>query len=390
MDKPAILGGEPAFKELLPITRPYLPPYERIDSRAREMISSGLVTNDKYVRQFEESAKNYLGSRHCVAVSSCTSGLILSQKAMKLEGEVILPSFTFFATGHSILWNSLKPVFVDIDPETYLLDPELVNNAITDKTCAILPVHTFGCPARATEFEEIAEDHKLRLFFDAAHAFGAKIGKRHVGTFGDVEVFSCSPTKLMVTGEGGICSTKDDELKRRLSIGRNYGDDGSYDCELLGLNARMAEFNAILGAETIKITDENIERRHHLYEIYVRELSKLPGIKFQKIDPNLRVTHKDMPLYINPVEFGLDRNQLQKALERENIMTKKYFYPPLHRQILYKEYFGKFDEKLPETNRVSENILSIPLYSGLSEADVLAVSNAIKRIYENRELVHIR
>ncbi|MBI4439675.1 DegT/DnrJ/EryC1/StrS family aminotransferase [Candidatus Woesearchaeota archaeon] len=387
MDKPAILGGKPVFEKLLPITRPYLPGYDKIEQNTKEMFASGIITNDKYVRQFEASAQNYLGAKNCVAVSSCTSGLMLSQKAMKLTGEVILPSFTFFATGHSILWNNLKPVFVDIDPETYHLDPKLVNEAITEKTCAILPVHIYGCPAPATEFEEIAEDHKIKLFFDSAHAFGAKIGKRHVGTFGDVEVFSCSPTKLMVTGEGGLCATKDDELKRKLSAGRNYGDSGSYDCELLGLNARMGEFNAILGIETIKLTEENIEKRAKLFEIYRRELSRLPGIRFQKVAANMRVTHKDVPLYIDSEEFGLSRDHLQKALDRENIMTKKYFYPPLHRQMLYKEYFEEFDKKLPETNRVSGNILSIPLYSAMSEEEARLVADAIKRIHEHRDSV---
>ncbi len=387
MDKPAILGGEPLLKEFLPITRPYLPSYETLEADIKKMMASGLITNDKYVKKFEETARNFLGAQHIVAVSSCTSGLILAERALRLKGEIILPSLTFFATGHSLLWNNLTPVFVDVDPETFLIDPEKVNEAMTSKTSAILGVHTYGCPAPAKELEQIAHDQHITLLFDAAHAFGAKIGNKNVGTFGDIEVFSCSPTKVMVTGEGGVCATPHEDLKKKLMAGRNYGDDGTYDCDLLGLNARMPEFNAILGIQSIHLTNENIEKREKIYTIYRKGLSKIPGITFQKFPQNVKVTHKDTPLLIDPHTFGMHRDVLLSALEKENIMTKKYFFPPLHRQKLYKEYFPLYDKKLPHTNHISENILSIPLYSSMSEEQAHAVVHSIERLFEHREKV---
>ncbi|MFC1768275.1 DegT/DnrJ/EryC1/StrS family aminotransferase [Nanoarchaeota archaeon] len=383
MDKPAILGGKPAFDNPVPITKPLLPSYFSLEENAKSMFSSGMITNSTLVKQFEESARNYLGSKHCVALSSCTSGLMLSQKALNLTGEVILPSFTFFATGHSILWNNLKPVFVDIDPKSYQINPEKVNEAITEKTSAILAVHIFGNPAPALELEKIASDNNLKLIFDSAHAFGAKIGNQNVGTFGDVEVFSCSPTKLMITGEGGVCSTNNEELQRKLSIGRNYGDGGNYDPDFLGLNARMSEFNAALGIESIKLIENNIERRKEISEIYQKELSKLPGISFQKVLPNNKVTYKDSAILINPIEFGINRDQLSEALLKENIITKKYFYPPLHLQKVFKE-FSNYDEKLPVTKFISKNILSIPLFSKMSDYDVFKVIESFKKIHEYR------
>lgn len=381
MDKPAILGGEPAFAQLLPITKPTLPKLDALKDRFEDIFNTGMITNSKYARQFEKALSDYIGVKHTMALSSCTSGLMLSLKSLGLKGKVIIPSFTFSASGHALLWNNLKPKFVDIDEDTYLIDLEKIKEAIGPSTSGILAVHIFGNPCEIKALEEIASDHKLKLIFDAAHALGSKYHNENIGQFGDAEVFSCSPTKLMVTGEGGILTTNDDELKRKITIGRNYGDDGSYDCEFAGINARMSEMQAILGLETLSMLDKNVENRTKLAEKYMEKLNMLDGIKFQKITPNCRTTFKDFSIYVDPEQFGMNRDELCDALAKENIMTRKYFYPPLHKQRAYVEFYDEYKDKLPFTDDVSTHVLSLPLFSHMGLEQAVRVCEAITQIH---------
>jgi len=386
-EKPAIAGGEPEFGESMPITKPTLPDFEKVEGHFREIFETGIITNAKFVKCFEEKAAQYMEVEHCVALNSCTAGMMLSEKVMGLKGEVILPSFTFSATGHSLLWNNLKPHFVDIDEETYLIDPDKVNEAINGRTSAILAVHIFGQPADVKELQQIAQDNKLKLIFDAAHAFGSKVGNRHVGCFGDAESFSLSPTKLVTSAEGGLVSTSDGKLAEMLRIARNYGDSGDYNCRFNGLNARMNEFEAILGIASLEMVDQNVEKRNRLAGLYKKELRGIKGLGFQRIKPNVTTTFKDFSVLAKENEFGMNRDVLQEALDHEGVTTKKYFFPPLHRQIAYKEFFRKFDEELAVTNRIAENVLSLPLFSHMGEKEVKKVCLAIRKIYENADVV---
>lgn len=382
MDKPAILGGEPAFKNLLPITKPTLPNFENLIDSCKDIFNTGMITNSKYVKEFENGLQDYIKVDYAQAVSSCTSGLMLVLKGLGLKGEVILPSFTFSASGHALIWNGLKPIFVDIDNETYNLNIEAVKEAINPKTSGILGVHIFGNPCDISALTDIAEDHNIKLIFDAAHAMGSEYKGEKIGKFGDAEVFSCSPTKLMVTGEGGIVTTNDAELKRKISIGRNYGDDGSYDCEFTGMNARMSEMHAILGLESLHKLEENLANRAQLAATYKSELGNLHGITFQAITPSCRTTFKDFSIYVEPEKFGMNRDELCEVIAKENIMTKKYFYPPLHKQRAYSEFYEEYKGKLSVTDDVSMNVLSLPLYSHMAIEDVKKVSHALCKIHE--------
>src|ERR1700735_4154037 len=232
---PAIAGGRPMFDERVPIVSAGGLPGEEFLFDVRRILSSRQLTNATFVRQFEEAAEEYLGVAHCVAVSSCTAGLVLTLQALDLQGEVILPSFTFHASAHSVLWNGLKPVFADCDLETFCIDPRAVKVQISSRTAAIMAVHLFGHPASVAEIQTTASDLGIPLICDAAHAFGSDIDGRRVGTFGAAEVFSFSPTKLLVAGEGGMVATRDADLARKLRAARNYGDSGNYDPELAGL-----------------------------------------------------------------------------------------------------------------------------------------------------------
>ena len=375
---------------MIPITKATLPHFEHLEREVREFFSTGMITNHHHVKKLEAALQEYLDVKHVIAVSSCTSGMMLVMKALGLRGEVIVPSFTFSATGHAIFWNGLTPKFVEIDPESYTIDPQQVRKAINLQTSAILGVHLFGCPAAVEELEKISQEHHLKLIFDAAHALGSKVGSRFIGNFGDAEVFSCSPTKLLVTGEGGLVTTNNDELARKVRIGRTYGDPGNYDCEFPGLSARMGEFNALLGLQSLKMLEKNIGNRQALVKLYRQQLAELPGITFQKINQNLRTTHKDFSLLIDPRLFGLNREVLAEELYQRGIQTKKYFYPPLHQQKCYADWCGQ-NCPLELTENIAQNILSVPLYSHMPPAEVTYITTTIKQVREkvvNRELIN--
>lgn len=368
---------------MIPITKPTLPPFEHLRERYEDVFQTGMLTNHKYVQAFETKIVEKTGVKHAIAISSCTAGMMLAMKAYKLQGEAILPSFTFCATGHAVLWNGLKPVFADIEAKHYCLNPEQVNDAITPKTAAILAVHMFGHPADVAALQEIAADHRLKLIFDSAHAFGSKVGSQYVGNFGDAESFSCSPTKLMTTGEGGILTTSDAWLARHIRVGRGYGDPGDYNCIMPGLNARMSEFHAALGISSLDMLEQNVEARNRLVEVYKRELRSIPGISFQEIAPNVRTTFKDFSLYIDPLTFGMTRDRLCDELLKRGIQSKKYFYPPVHLQDAYRQYRDEFHAKLPVTMDVTTNALSLPLYSHMQESEILHVVQQVREVQQH-------
>ncbi len=349
-------------------------------SAYRPAFSQGLVTNGEIVARFEAAVCERLGVKHCVAVSSCTCGLMLVMKALGLRGEVILPSFTFFATGHAVLWNSLKPVFADCDAETWTIDPADVENRITEQTSAILAVHLYGNPAPVAELGSIARRYGVKLLFDAAHAFGSQYHGRPVGQFGDAEVFSLSPTKLLVAGEGGLVCTSDATLAHLIRAGRNYGDLGAYDPMLLGLNARMTEFNAAMGLAGLDFVEAKVKRHNEIAARYTAELRDLPGLSFQYVAPEQVSSYKDYSVHVTPALFGMSRDQLGTALLAENIETKKYFYPPLHQQALFQRFVADRPDSLPVTVSASEGVLSLPIYQSLPDDTVEKVAFAVRML----------
>lgn len=386
-DKPAILGGEPVFSEWLPIVRPTLPDYEIIAPQIREILQTGILTKGKYVRQFEERLAEYLGVQHAVCVSSCTLGLALTYQGLGLSGEVIVPSFTFMATVHPLVWLNATPVFVDIDPYTWNIDPIKVEEAITPRTTGIVAVHNFGNPADVDALEEIARRHRLKLVFDAAHGFGTLYQGKPIGRFGDAEVFSLSPTKLLVAGEGGVVATNSDALADHIRIGREYGNDGNYGSNFPGLNARMPEFNAILGLQSLEMLEENAERRTQLAKRFRQRLERLPGITFQTIRPGNRCSYKDLSVLVDENKFGLNRDQLARALKAENIDTRKYHDPPVHTHRTYGHLTERYKGRLPVTEWVAPRSLSLPLYSHMDEATVDGICFAVERIYAQADVV---
>jgi dTDP-4-amino-4,6-dideoxygalactose transaminase len=368
-------GDRPIFDKLLPIVDPEgLPGIEFLED-VQKILQSKQLTNGSRVREFESAAAAYLGVPHGVAVSSCTSGLLLVLQALQLRGEVILPSFTFHATAHAIAWNGLTPVFADCHPETFCIDPEALRRQLSPKTAAIMAVHIFGNPAPVRELEKIAAENNIPLIFDAAHAFGSRNGGKPLGGSGTAEVFSFSPTKLVVAGEGGLVTTHDAQLARRLRSARNYGDSGNYDPELRGINARMSELHAALGLRSLRGVDARIARRNEIRKRYERNLSDFPGIRFQQIAAGDVSAFKDFSLLVDEQEFGLSRDSLLATLHRHNIGARKYFSPAVHQQTLYRELWDR--RALPVTEMIAGSVVSLPIYSSLTDEAVDKVCVAI-------------
>lgn len=362
----------------VPFTKPSIP-VEQVMGEIRGILTSGQLTNNEKVRMFEQESCRVLDVKEAVAVSSCTSGLMLVLKALRIKGTVIMPSFTFTATGLAALWNSLEIEFADVQDETLTLSPEHVNEIIDDKTAALIAVHTFGNPCAVTELQEIAEDNNLPLIFDAAHALGSEIAGKKVGGFGTAEIFSLSPTKLVTGGEGGLITTNDEKLARRLRRMRNYGIvPETYDCVEFGLNARMPEINAVLASHGLKELGNSIKKRNHLVDAYWSRLKKWKGIQTQKKTLHATHAYKDFYLSIDEETFGHSRDELYDALKMSGVECKKYFHPPLHFQKLFKKQL--FNAHLEHTEKASKESLCLPLFNDLTEEQMGYVVAVIEKI----------
>ena len=378
-DHPAIDGGQPVFPDGLPLARPAIADPSAVAEAAGEILASGVLTNGPYVRRLEDRAAEYLGVRHGVAVSSCTAGLMLVLRASGLSGDVILPSFTFSASAHAVAWNGLRPVFTDIRPEDLLLDPDAVARTAGVRTSAILATHTYGTPCDTGALERLARRNGIRLFFDAAHAFGSRRGDKMVGGYGDAEVFSLSPTKVLIAGEGGIIATNDDSLADRCRVGRDYGNPGDYDTRFVGLNARMSELHAATALASFDDLEERIARRNQLAERYRKVLAGLPGIDFPTVAEGDRSTYKDFTILVDAEGFGMDAAAVAAALAAEGIQTRRYYAPPVHRQRAYR-WVGPANGALPETDRAAARVLTLPLWTPMADEQVDGVGAAMARL----------
>jgi dTDP-4-amino-4,6-dideoxygalactose transaminase len=376
---PAIHGGRPEFPERLNLVHPSIPDQALLMEDFKSILDGGILTNGSHVKELERRAAEYLGVRHCIAVASCTAGLMLLFKAADLTGDVIAPSFTFSATTHAVVWNGLRPVYADIDPRSLTLAPEAVKPLVGVRTSAIVATHIYGTPCDVESLQQIADDNGIKLFFDAAHGFGSRRGERAVGSFGDAEVFSLSPTKVMIAGEGGIIATNDDILAERLRIGRDYGNPGDYDCLFIGLNARMSEFHAAIALGSLADLDERILRRNELVGIYREALKGIPGIGFPEVGEGNWSTFKDFTIFVDESQFGMGPDQLKDALDAEGIDTRRYYSPAVHKMKAY-ESVRAGSGPLPVTEWAADTVLTLPLWTEMIGSEIGRVAGAIARL----------
>jgi dTDP-4-amino-4,6-dideoxygalactose transaminase len=371
---------------MIPIVNPTLYDWEAVIADFRQAWDTGQVTTGKFTRRFEAEVEGRLHVPHAVMVQSCTAGLMLVLRALELQGEVIMPAFTWTATAHAARWNGLTPVFADVRPDTYTLDPEKVLTAITSQTAAIMPVNVFGCPPDYEAFTAIGKNYNLPIAYDSAQGLGSKYfdssGEwRFAGNFGDAEIFSMSPTKVISAMEAGVITTHNTELAQKLCQLRDYGKtpDGE-DIAWLGLSARVPEINAIVAYHNFRHMDELVTRRRELMSMYRDRLAGLPGVTFQEIPDNRQTSGNYFTIFIDQKEARQARDEVYQYLKEHEIQAKKYFYPALHRQKVYEKLGMAYLGKLPVTEEAALSGLALPMFSHMTEEMVLTVVGLIKAI----------
>lgn len=366
---------------MIPIIRPTLIDFEDVQKEFREVWESGQVTVSKYTALFEEEVKKTLEVKNVIAVSSCTSGLILAVKALELKGQVILPTFTFAATAHALVWNNITPVFCDSEKGTYNIDVKKIEPLINKNTSAIMPVYIFGVPPKISKLEKLSSKYNLKLIFDSAQGLGAKYNGKFAGGFGDIEVFSLSPTKVVSSIEGGLITTNNDEVAGKIRQMRDYGKsiDGE-DMDYIGLSARISEFHSIIGLKNFMQMKHLIDKRIHLISLYKDYLKNVKGISFQSIPESCKSTGNYMVIFVDEKKAKANRDEVYGFLKKNSIQTKKYFFPALHMQKAYLKYRKAYEGKLRVAEKAASEGLALPLYSHMDENTVQKICEKIKEV----------
>lgn len=371
--------SSPRFAEPVPLARPTLEVSEELFQQFRGVLESGMLTNHRHVKDFESAVAAFLGVDHVVAVSNCTTGLMLVLRCLDLRGDIVLPSFTFMATGHAADWNGNGIRLADSRPDTWTIDPASASD-LADGAAGVMAMHTFGAPCDMEELEQLCTAHRIPLIADAAHGFGSRYPDGSmVGTKGTAEVFSLSPTKTLSTAEGGLITTRDAALAARLRVAREYGNPGDYDSRFVGLNGRMNELSALLGLSAMRRFPHWITVRRALAERYRAALGKLPGLRFQSLPPGAASSYKDLGIRVIADEFGMTRDELAERLRRENITTRSYFDPALHQQTAYRGVHRHCG--LAVTERLAGTMITLPLYSHMPAELVDRICDVVADIH---------
>jgi dTDP-4-amino-4,6-dideoxygalactose transaminase len=362
LDDLAINGAPPAFSKPIHVGRPNLGDRERLLKYTAEIYDRRWLTNNgPLVQELEQQLADFLGVRHCVAMCNGTVALEIAIRALGLEGEVIVPAYTFIATAHALHWQAITPVFADIDPDTHNLDPDAVRRMITPRTSGIIGVHLWGRPAPVEELQSIADDRGLALMFDAAHAFGCRYNGRRIG---GCEVFSFHATKIFNTFEGGAVTTDDDELADVMRLMRNFGFSGYDNVIHPGTNGKMAEINAAMGLVNFETLPEFVSANRRNYDAYADAFTGLTGVKLLTYAPATMPNYQYAVLEITEA-FPLGRDEIVAVLHAENILARKYFWPGCHRMKPYCDLFPHAGMLLPNTTHVSDRVIVLPTGSTL-------------------------
>ncbi|MBX9791749.1 MAG: DegT/DnrJ/EryC1/StrS family aminotransferase [Pirellulales bacterium] len=378
LDDLAIFGGPPAFAERLHVGRPNIGDAERFIDRVRDVFDRRWLSNHgTYLAQLEERVVTLVGCRHAIGVANATLGLQIACRALDLTGEVIVPSFTFAATAHSLAWEGLQPVFCDVAPATHNLDPAHVVKLISPRTSAILGVHLWGLPCAIDELAGIASDHNLKLFFDAAHALGCSYRGQPIGNFGALEVFSLHATKFVNAFEGGIICTNDDALARRVRMLANFGYGEGEIPEIVGTNAKMHEASAAMGLTNLESLGEFVAVNRRNYHAYRAQLASVDGVRVIDYPEREDHNYQYVVVEIDGARATLTRDELLELLTAEKVLARRYFFPGVHRLAPYRATDGAA-ARLPVTERLCESVLLLPTGTTVSVADIQRVAELIR------------
>lgn len=379
----------PTFPTPLHVGCPNTGIRERFLERVDKLLDRRWYTNNgEFVQELEERLAHHLNVKHCIATCNGTIALEITIRALKLTGEVIVPSFTFVATAHALQWQEITPVFCDIEPVNHLIDANRVESMITPRTTGIIGVHTWGRACDVEMLTEIAERRNLTLIFDAAHAFGCSHGDAMIGTFGSAEVFSFHATKFFNTFEGGAVATNDDALAEKIRFMKNFGFGGYDQVDHVGTNGKMTEICAAMGLTGLESLDYFIEVNRQNYLTYKEGLHGIPGVRLLEYELNEKRNFQYITLEIDPEEAGITRDALCEFLHSQNVLARRYFYPGCHRMEPYRSYFPHSGLMLKNTERVCERVMALPTGTAMSRDRIEIICSLIANAVGDP--VHVR
>ncbi len=366
------------------VTKALLPEYEEYCKAIKPLWENHIITNmGHHHKLLEQELLRYLEAENISLFCNGHMALELTLQALELKGEVITTPFTFISTIHAIVRNDLTPVFCDVDPETYTMDADKIEALITPNTTAIVPVHVYGNVCNVEKIDMIARKYKLKVIYDAAHAFGVKYKGISIGDFGDASMFSFHATKVFNSIEGGAITFSDNELKQKLHYLKNFGIKSAEQVEDIGTNAKMNEFSAIMGLCNLKQVDDAINERKRVFERYIENLKDVSGIKFCNINKDQTWNYAYVPIQILDT-YGKSRDYLFDKLSKKGIIARKYFYPIATEVACYKErnYIGD----TPIAKEISERILTLPIEPTFPDVEVDTICNIIKGVANENPL----
>ena len=370
----ARFGGPPAFSTARHVGQPNIGNRERLLARINDALDRGWLTNNgPFVSELEQRISALLGVKHCIAMCNGTVALEIAIRALDLRGEVIVPSMTFVATAHALQWQQITPVFCDIGPDSFTIDPDRVEELITDQTTGIIGVHLWGQPCALDRLAQIAANWNLRLIFDAAHAFSCSAAGRMIGRFGDAEVFSFHATKFFNTFEGGAVVTNDDALAQKIRLMKNFGFAGYDRVDHIGTNGKMSEISAAMGLTGLEDLPATIGINLRNYQAYQAALAPIKGIRLRPYDSNESSNYQYIVVEVDNDLTAINRDQLVEVLWAENVRARRYFYPGCHRMEPYQTLYPRADRRLALTNRALTRVMTLPTGSAVSEEDIAGI-----------------
>lgn len=362
----------------LTVTTPLLPNLDDFSQMLKEIWESKWITNNgQFHQQLEEALCAYLKVPYISLFTNGTLPLLTALQALRVGGEVITTPYSFVATTHSIWWNGLKPVFVDIDPGNCGMDPNRIEAAITPRTTAIMPVHCYGKPCDIVSIQQIAQKYGLKVIYDAAHCFGVEVNGRSILEYGDISTLSFHATKVFNTVEGGAMVVHDAATKQRIDYLRNFGFESETEVIAPGINSKMDEMRAIYGLLNLRQVDAAIEARHRVAIRYREALRPVQGIRFFDDMPGVRHNYSYFPIFVNAEEYGMTRDELFFSLREHGIMSRRYFYPLISTFSTYRGLPSAAPENLPNATRIANEVICLPMHHQLSDEDIDRVLEVI-------------
>lgn len=367
------------FEKPITVTQPLLPPLEEFIPYLKDIWDRKWLTNNGHYHQvLEKELCKYLKVPYISLFTNGTIPLIVALQALRITGEVITTPYSFVATTHSLWWNDIKPVFVDIDPKTGNLDPDKIEVAITPKTTAILPVHVYGNPCDVDRIQKIADKYGLKVIYDAAHVFGVEVNGKSILNAGDLSTLSFHATKTYNTIEGGALICKDENMKQRIDYLKNFGFADEITVVAPGINGKMDEVRSAYGLIELKYIDAAIKARKNVAQYYRNLLKNISGITFFDDMPNVRHNYSYFPIFVNPEKFGLLRDELYNKLKEKNIFGRRYFYPLISEFPTYRGLSSATKENLPKAHLLADNVICLPIHHEIEEQDIDKIINCIK------------